>query len=146
MLTQQEETVLRKLVRDTTPMQTVGGASSIQTPRGSVANDLEAMIARNVATPRTLTGPKQDGGYALPVEDEVKRLAGHAMRKGEQAVEFFARTGLGLAQMREMSRSEIVAFAEQADRNTLESGVREPRTSLRLGPPAPPPHFVEVGN
>jgi hypothetical protein len=51
------------------------------------------------------------------------------MRKGELLTQFYARTGLGRAQIATMSKDQITAFVAQADRNNAEEGVvRGPQT------------------
>lgn len=126
------------------------GTPGPQVPTGSVGQDMRRMIERHRAAPLVLTGMREDGTYLVAGEDEVRRLAGHVMKKKEQAIEFFARTGLSLAQMRTMSRGEITRFVEQAERNNLEQqGVRkapvvEPTGQRDWNAPKPQPSALLV--
>jgi hypothetical protein len=124
MLTAREEQILREVARDNTPMQVVnpgGGQGNSGETFHEEGKHLERLIQRNVETPRTTTGMREDGKYLLAGEDEIVRRVGHTMKRGEQLIQWFARVGLGKAQILSMSKSDITKFVEQAERNNLES-------------------------
>lgn len=64
--------------------------------------------------------------YALPDEEEIIVRVRHTMRAGEPLVAWFARVGLGRAQILTMSKSEITAFVAQADANNAASSIPVP--------------------
>ena len=136
-LTQQEEDVLRRVARDNTPMKAVNpGAHDTTGTAASEGAHLDGLVKRLLAAPRTLTGMAQDGKYHLEGEDDIVRRIAHTMKKGEKLIQWFARVGLGRSQILQMSKSEISAFVEQAERNNSE-GPREPE-------PAPMPAVALV--
>ncbi len=146
-LTQQEESTLRRVAAENTPMRVLNPMAPTSETAGD-DREIERLTRRYLAAPRALTGTGQDGKYHLEGEDEIVRRVRHTMKKGEKLIEWFARVGLGRSQIFSMSRSEIEAFAEQADRNNEESGVREPRESSGARnwtpPQAPQPRALDT--
>jgi hypothetical protein len=131
MLTPQEEKVLRQVARERTPMQ-----------RPHMAPQSEPNVGKY------LEGELRRCGSRLPTvnANEDFKVIGkvqHAMRKGEQLMEFYSRTGLGRAQLLVMSKDEISRAVTLADERNAEDGfsvryVAKPAAQ----PSAPPSGFV----
>jgi hypothetical protein len=120
MLTPQEESVLRRIVQEHTPM-TRPPVKHGQQP----VVDTDAWLQREFAKCEKLrpVNPEED----WPVINRL-RDAG-VLKKGEKVMEFFARTLIGRAQVLTMSKDELknaVALADE--RNANDGGYRPPQT------------------
>lgn len=72
-------------------------------------------------------------------DTEVMARIKHVLKPNEKFLQFVARTGLGPASIRCMSRDEIAAFVEQAERNRAEEALPPPQA---FEPQQPPKKFL----
>ncbi len=102
-----------------------------------------------IIPPIVLAGPDYstpDGRLRLKRQGEDQALlekTAHVRRPKETMMEFFARVGLGAAQIRTMNKEEISRFVEVATKQEIEAG---PTTWVPLAPKVVPSRFVMVGD
>lgn len=130
MFTSQEEIVLRRIVQENTPL------SRPIIDHGKTHNPVSGdYLTRELArcTPIHTVNPEED--YAV-----INKLRDAAVLKhGERLMEFFARTGLGRAQLLAMSIKEIQNFVRQAEANNAADGFQPQVFAGEQLRPAPRP-------
>jgi hypothetical protein len=88
--------------------------------------------------------PPTDGraAVAAPADDpELLERTKHVRLKGEPMMGFYARIGLGAAQIMQMSKSEITRFVETVEKNR-EDTERPAKSDLEFAPKSVPPRFI----
>jgi len=99
---------------------------------------LRGLLDRWTSPMKVLAGPTagpQDNQIPRPVAGEDQELlerTKHVRLKGERMMQFYARVGLGAAQIRNMSFDEITRFCDVAEENLEQiPKVFEPRPTPR---------------
>jgi hypothetical protein len=140
------EQILNEMIKEHTPMMPVNPAMVPNDNESSYATerDIDRMIRRAKQQPmRVVAGPVPKGtrnGRPVTVvgdDEDLLRRTAHVRLKHETTMNpFYARVGLGAAEIRKMSKSEISHFVEIATANTeVEScfkfqQVEEPKRDL----------------
>ena len=144
MLSEQEEQALRQDLKNRQPMKPV---NEIIDRQATVGQFLKGLLARVVA-PVVVSGPPLpspvDGHAPLRSRGDDEQLlakTAHVRKKDERLMEFYARTGLGAAQIREMSRKQIEEFVEVA---ALQEQPPVPAMLVEGPRPLPRKLFIEV--
>jgi hypothetical protein len=132
-LTPQEESVLKRLAQENMPLARPSTPPARQ--QGfSLENYLVAQFKK--LKKMVMVNPNEDWG----VIGRVK----HTFKQGELLSQWYARTGLGRAQLLTMSKDQITRFVATAEENFERDGIREPRspshTRQEPGQPNAKPH------
>lgn len=127
ILTPQDELAIKNLLATSRPMPVMNP----QTGRVPQINEAAAMaqIMRSVTGPLpVLAGAAAKGtlnGVPRPAprgdDPELLERTKHVRRKNERLGQFFARIGLGAAQIRNMTKDEISRFCEIVENNNSET-------------------------
>lgn len=122
MLTPQEENLLKDLARKNAPLQVVnpGPTSDSQMSTGQYV----ASLIRKWTSPLPIiAGANSDTidnrlrrSY-VGEDDELLARTSHVRRRKETMLQFYARVGLGAAQILTMTKSEITHFVSVAEQN-----------------------------
>jgi hypothetical protein len=127
MFSSHEEQTLRRLVAEHTPLpKPITDLGKVHNP--ATGDYLTRELAR--CKPIQSVNPEEDYATINKLRD-----AG-VLKKGEKVMEFFARTGLGRAQLLSMNKMEIQDFVLQAEANNATDGIQPPKAfaEVRLQP------------
>lgn len=130
-LTPNEENVLRRIVAENTPMPVLNPTpepTGYQERHGGISQLVDAELKRRPGKLQP-SNPNDDPA--------VERRVKHVVKRDETLTEFYARVGLGRAQILSMSRDEIARFAEHAEQNAAD-GVPAPVSSFAYAPGTKP--------
>jgi hypothetical protein len=142
-MTPQEEKILQDIVRERMPMTPVNPQTGIDTSDTSVSvgQHIKKLMARVTAPLPVIAGsaPVPTDNRITPkiVGDDEHLLAktSHVRKPNEGIMAFVARTGLGVSQIRTMSKDEIRRFVEVVAQNEQ---IAEPAKVAGVKPSAAP--------
>lgn len=141
MLNETEEQSLRKIVKDNSPMRPVNQIIDRQMTVGQyIGGLLKSLRPMPVVAGASDAAPVDNRPIRTTVGEDTELLVKteHVRKKGEKLMQFFARTGLGAAQIRPMSKGEITRFVETVSQHEPVQAPRE----LTEGPRPRPQRFV----